>query len=631
MRKLLLFSFVLITGLLFTGRLLYLQVFDNSYVGLSESNAVKRVYDYPQRGHIYDRDGKLLVSNQPSYDVMVIPREVKAFDTLKFCSLLKMKKETLVNRLSRARVYSPRLPSVVIPQLTKSEYAYLQENLRNFPGFYIQKRSLRDYQIKYGANFLGYIAEVNTMDINKNPYYQSGDLIGRQGVEQEYEETLRGVKGVKYIQKDRFNRDIGAYKKGILDTLPQSGKDITLTIDSELQQYGEELMINKRGGIVAIEPATGQILALVAAPNYDPALLVGRERSKNFTDLYLDTITRPLFDRVLKGEYPPGSPFKTLNALIALQEGVVNPSESFACHGGYIYNGRRLMACHHHPSPLSMIPGIANSCNAYFANVYKRVVDKYPTAQEGMDVWKHHLQSFGLGEYLGYDLPAGRPGKVPGSDVYNQMYPNHNWYSTATISNAIGQGEILTTPMQLANVTAAIANRGWFYTPHIIKSIKDKTGAIPKAYRTKHKTTIDPKNFEPVVEGMADAYNIGTAKLLQIPDIEMCGKTGTAENYTKIDGRRVQLTDHSIFVAFAPKDNPKIAIAVFVENGYWGSRYAGRIASLMAEKYIKGAITRTDLEKFLLDPKNSLQEEYAKPLSGKPFPINDGKKISGKL
>ncbi len=401
MRKLLLFSIILLSGLVFTGRLFYLQVLDTSAIRLSENNAIKRIYDYPQRGHIYDREGKLLVSNQPSYDVMVIPREVKPFDTLEMCQLLNMDKEKLKERLRKARVYSPRLPSVVIPQLTKTEYAYLQEKMRKYEGFYIQKRSLRDYQIDYGANFLGYIAEVNNRDIKQNAYYQSGDLIGRQGVEQQYEEVLRGVKGVKFIQKDRFNRDIGAYKEGALDTLPQQGKDLQLTIDSELQKYGEELMVNKRGGIVALEPNTGQILALVAAPNYDPALLVGRERSKHFTDLYLDTIAKPLFDRVLQGEYPPGSPFKTLNALIALQEGVVDTKESFACHGGYYYGSRgRKLGCHHHKSPLSMVPGIANSCNAYFANVYRRTIEKYPTPQEGIDVWKKHLESFGLGGYM---------------------------------------------------------------------------------------------------------------------------------------------------------------------------------------------------------------------------------------
>ncbi|MEH6407338.1 MAG: penicillin-binding protein 2 [Leeuwenhoekiella sp.] len=626
MRKILLITIVLLSGFAFTGRLFYLQVLDTSSVRLSENNAIKRIYDYPQRGHIYDREGKLLVSNQPSYDVMVIPRQVKAFDTVELCGLLKMDKEHLIERLKKARVYSPRLPSVVIPQLTKSEYAYLQEKMRKYEGFYIQKRSLRDYQIHFGANFLGYIAEVNNRDIKNNSYYESGDLIGRQGVEQQYESVLRGIKGVKYVQKDRFNRDIGAYKNGTLDTLPQPGKDLNLTIDSALQQYGEELMVNKRGGIVALDPSTGEILALVAAPNYDPALLVGRERSKNFTKLYLDSIEKPLFDRVLQGEYPPGSPFKTLNALIALQEGVVDTEESFACHGGYVYNGRILLGCHHHSSPLSMIPGIAQSCNAYFANVYRKAIDSYPTPQEGIEAWNKHLASFGLGKYLGYDLPSGRPGYIPDSTYYNKVYPNNNWYSTATISNSIGQGEVITTPMQLANVTAAIANRGWFYTPHILKDIEGRD-TIPEEYRTKNYTTIDAKNFEPVVQGMNDVYNYGTASSLRIPGIDICGKTGTAENYTKIDGKRVQLTDHSIFVAFAPKDNPKIAIAVFVENGYWGSRYAGRIASLMIEKYIKKEITRTDLQDWVLT--HSLEDEYTKPQSGKPFPINDGKKISG--
>lgn len=632
MRKILLFSIVLISGILLTGRLFYLQILDTSYATLSVNNAIKRVYDYPQRGHIYDRNGNLLVSNQPSYDVMVIPREVKPFDTTEFCGLLKMTKEALKTRLSKARVYSPRLPSIVIPQLTKSEYAYLQEKMRKYEGFYIQKRSLRDYQVDSGANFLGYIAEVNRADIEDNPYYQSGDLKGRTGVEKQYEEVLRGVKGVKYIQKDRFNRDIGAYKNGDLDTIPEPGKDLTLTIDGELQKYGEELMVNKRGGIIAIEPSTGEILALISAPNYDPSLLVGRQRSANFTKLWYDTIAKPLFDRSLQAEYPPGSPFKTLNALIALQENVVDTQESFACHGGYYYGSRgRKLGCHHHASPLSMVPGIANSCNAYFANVYRRVIDKYDTPQEGMDKWHNHLASFGLGQYMGTDLPTGRPGYIPDSDYYNRAYeyPKYKWFSTATISNSIGQGEVSLTPIQLANVTATIANRGWYYTPHIVKGIEGQNELIPEEYRTKNVTTIDPANFEPVVEGMFGAYNYGTAAGVQIPGIEICGKTGTAENYTKIDGKRQQLTDHSIFVAFAPKDNPKIAIAVFVENGYWGGRYGGKIASLMIEKHIKGEITRTDLEDWILS--HSLEEEYAKPLSGKPFPINDGKKISGKV
>ena len=593
MRKLLLLVIVLITGVVFAGRLFYLQIYDTSFQALSENNAVKVIYDYPQRGYIFDRNGELLVANQPSYDVMVIPREVKPLDTLEFCKLLKLSKDEFKRVLEKARIYSPRLPSVVIPQLTKGEYAYLSEKMYKYEGFYIQKRSLRDYKIEHSANVLGYIREVDDRIIKKNPYYQMGELIGAQGVENQYEEVLRGVKGVKRLQKDRFNRIIGPFKEGIFDTLPERGKDITLTIDAELQKYGEELFVNKRGGIVAIEPATGEILSLVTAPYYDPGLLVGRERSANYTR----------------------------TALIGLQENVIDSEERIACHGGYRYGRNRKLGCHHHRSPLSMTSGIANSCNAYFCTVYRRVIEKYPTPQEGIDNWRRHLESFGLGDFLGYDLPSGRPGYIPSSTYYNRIhnYPENRWYATATISNAIGQGEVSLTPMQMVNFTAAIANRGWYYKPHILKSI-DGVDTIPKVYTEKHQTTIDPQYFEPVVQGMHDVYNEGTASSLRIPDIEICGKTGTAENFTKIDGKRVQLTDHSIFVAFAPKDDPKIAIAVFVENGYWGSRWAGRIASLMIEKYIKGYITRTDMENWILT--HSLENEYAKPYSGKPFKIN---------
>ncbi|MBT8261820.1 MAG: penicillin-binding protein 2 [Bacteroidia bacterium] len=621
MRKLLLLVLVLITGVVFAGRLFYLQVYDTSFQKLSENNAIKVIYDYPQRGYIYDRNGELLVSNQPSYDVMVIPRDLVAFDTLEFCGLLKMNKEDLVKALEKAKNHSPRLPSPIIPQLTKAEYAYLSEKMHKYKGFYILKRSLRDYQIDHSANVLGYIAEADNKIIKKNPYYQMGDLLGKQGVEMQYEEVLRGVKGVKYIQKDRFNRDIGPYKDKAFDTIPERGKDIKLTIDAVLQEYGEKLMANKRGGIVALEPATGEILALVAAPNYDPSLLVGRERSKNFTKLWYDTISKPLFDRVLQGEYPPGSPFKALTALIGLQEGVIDTEETVSCYGGFRYGRNRKLGCHAHRSPLSMQAGIANSCNAYFCTVYKRTIEKYPTPQEGIDNWRNHLLSFGLGDFMGYDLPSGRPGKIPSAKTYNAVYqyPTYKWYATATISNAIGQGEVLLTPMQMVNFTAAIANRGWYYKPHIIKNISG-ADTIPSIYRKKYQTTIDREHFDPVIAGLFDVYNYGTAAHLQVPGIEICGKTGTAENYTRVNGERVQLTDHSVFIAFAPKDDPKIAIAVFVENGYWGSRWAGRIASLMIEKYIKGEITRKDLETFILN--GSLEEEYAKPYSDEPFKIN---------
>ena len=621
MRKLLLYIIIFTTGLIFLARLFYLQIMDDSLAVRSQDNAIEVVYDYPQRGYISDRNGKLMVSNQPSYDVMAIPRNLKPFDTTEFCKILSIEPEELGRRLDKAKIYSPILPSVIIPQLTKAEYAYLQEKMRKYEGFYIQKRSLRDYQVDHSANVLGYIAQVNQKKVNEDPYYISGDLIGRSGVEKVYEELLRGEKGVKYIQKDRFNRDIGPYKDGIYDTLPTKGKDISITIDAELQAYGEKLMKNKRGGIVAIEPESGEILSLVTAPTYDPALLVGRKRSPNDTRLYYDSIAQPLYDRGLLAEYPPGSPFKTLTGLIALQEGVIDTDDRFSCNNGYHYGARRPLGCHSHPSPLDLVPGIAHSCNSYFAQVYRKTIEKYPTPQEGMDTWNKHLQSFGLGQFMGNDLSTGRPGKIPDADYYNRIYnyPTYKWYSTATISNAIGQGEILMTPIQLANMTATIANRGWYYTPHILKEI-DGDPIKEEKFTVKNQTTIDREHFDPVVEGMHEVYKNGTARSLQIPGIEIAGKTGTAENYTKIDGKRTQLTDHSIFVAFAPVDNPKIAIAVFVENGYWGSRYAGRIASLMVEKYIKKEITRTDMEDWILN--NSLEEEYAKPLSGEPFIIN---------
>lgn len=621
MRKLLLYIIIVTTGTVFLARLFYLQIIDESFTLRSQDNAIEVVYDYPQRGYISDRNGILMVSNQPSYDVMAIPRNIKAFDTTEFCTILSIEPEELDRRLNKAKIYSPILPSVIIPQLTKAEYAYLQEKLRKYEGFYIQKRSFRDYQVDHSANVLGFIAQVNQQKIKDDPYYISGDLIGRIGVESVYEDILRGEKGVRYIQKDRFNRDIGSYNEGMIDTLPVKGKDVKITIDSQLQAYGEKLMENKRGGIVAIEPETGEILSLITAPNYDPALLVGRKRSSNYTNLYYDSIANPLYDRGISAEYPPGSPFKTLTGLIALQERVIDTDDKFSCNYGFSYGRGQKMGCHAHPSPLSLVPGIAHSCNSYFVQVYKKTIEKYPTPQEGIDVWNNHLKSFGLSQFMGNDLYTGRKGKIPDADYYNMIYnyPTYKWYAAATLSNAIGQGEVLMTPIQLANMTATIANRGWYYTPHILKEIEgDPTK--DKKFTVKNHTTVDPMHFDPVAEGMHQVYKNGTAKSLQIPDIEIAGKTGTAENFTKIDGQRTQLTDHSIFVAFAPVENPKIAIAVFVENGYWGSRYAGKIASLMIEKYIKKKITRTDLEDWILS--HSLEEEYSKPISGEPFKIN---------
>jgi len=619
MKKILLSSIILIIGITFIGRLSYLQIFSFSTDNLLEDPAIKAVYDYPERGYIYDRNGKLLVGNDPAYDVMVIPREVKPLDTLEFCGLIGLDKETFIRKLKKARVYSPRLPSVLVPQLSKEDYAKLQEKMRHYIGFYIQKRSLRYYDTKSAANALGYISEVNERDLEQNPYYVQGELKGRTGVEQTYEDTLRGKKGVQYIQKDRFNRDIGPYKDGVLDTPPEQGKEISITIDKVLQEYGELLMNGKRGGIVAIEPSSGEILAMISGPTYDPSLLVGRKRSKNYTELYHDSIAKPTWDRSLLAEPSPGSPFKTLNALIALQEGVMTPDTKIKCYNGF-YVGKTKRGCHCGGGVRDMNVGIYKSCNAFFAGTFRKIYEKFESTDEGQDVWQKHMQSFGLGGYLGSDLHTGRPGRIPSKEYYDKWYGDNRWSSSYIISNSIGQGEVAATPIQLANMTAAIANRGHYFTPHILKKVDGKDISIPEFTELKQ-TTIDRKHFEPVVRGMADVYKKGTARWVQIPGIEIAGKTGTVENFTIIDSVKTQLTDHSVFVAFAPVNKPKIAIAVYIENGYYGSRYAGHIASLMIEKYIKGEITRKDLEKRMLD--KTLEHEYAKPYSGEEFKINE--------
>ncbi|MFH6972133.1 penicillin-binding protein 2 [Flavobacterium petrolei] len=608
MRKVLLPSLIILATSLLVMRIFYLQVVDDTLKLKSENNAIKKKYEYPERGYIYDRKGKLLVANQASYDIMVVPREVKETDTLEFCQLLNITKEDFIKKIEKAKVYSPRLPSVFLSQLNKSEFAAFQEKIRKYEGFYFQKRSLRDYEVAFGANIFGFITQVNEKLVAKNPYYNSGDLIGRQGVEESYEDLLRGVKGVKYFQKDKYNREIGSYKDGKYDTIAVQGEDINLTIDAELQKYGEELMINKRGGIVAIEPRTGEILALVTAPSYDPGILVGRQRSKNYTELYRDSIAKPLYDRGLLAEYPPGSPFKILTGLVALQEGVIDENTTVFCNRGFSYARGRFMGCHCHGGALQLHRGIFESCNSYFATAYMQTINKYAKPAQAVDVWSKHVKSFGLGQFMGYDLPTGKRGNIPDSKTYKRIYPNGGWRSTTIVSNSIGQGEVLMTPIQLANMMATVANEGYYYTPHIIKRIEGHT--IDKKFTTKHVTTIDKRHFKPMISGLFDVYNLGTARSLKVEGIDICGKTGTAENFAKIGGVRVKMEDHSIFVAFAPKDNPKIAIAVMVENGGYGATIAGPIASLMIEKYLRQKITRLDLEKRILA--TSLQGRYAK-------------------
>jgi penicillin-binding protein 2 len=607
MRKALLPSLIIFAASLLVIRIFYLQIVNDSFKLKSDNNAIKIKYDYPERGYIYDRNGKLLVANQPSYDIMVIPRDVKKIDTLEFCRLLAITKEDFIKTIAKAKVYSPRLPSVFLSQLNKLEFAAFQEKIRKFEGFYFQKRSLRDYQVNYGANIFGFITQANEKLIAKNPYYNSGDLIGKQGVEESYENILRGVKGVKYFQKDKFNREIGSIKEGKYDTIAVQGEDINLTIDAELQKYGEELMINKRGGIVAIEPKTGEILSLVTAPSYNPSILVGRQRSKNYTLLYRDSIAKPLYDRGLLAEYSPGSPFKILTGLVGLQEKVIDEHTTFLCNHGFAYAPGRFQGCHCGGGVRDLNVGIYKSCNAYFSNVFLRTISKYK-APVAIDIWSNHMRSFGLGQFMGYDLPTGKKGKIPDSKTYKKMYPDWGWGGKTIISNAIGQGEVLLTPIQLANMMATVANEGYYYTPHIIKKIKGEQ--IDPKFTTKHLTTIDKEYFKPMINGLFDVYNLGTAFALQVKGIEICGKTGTAENFAKINGVRTKLEDHSIFVAFAPKNNPKIAIAIMIENGGYGATIAGPIASLMIEKYLRKKITRTDLETRVLNI--SLQSRYAK-------------------
>jgi len=613
-------TITLVTALIFIVRLISLQLINSSYKSLSDDNAVIENEVFPERGYIYDRNNKLLVSNQPVYDLIAIPENITAFDTLQLAKIINISKPELQNKLSTARKFSTKLPYVIVNQISKERNAIIQEKIWKFTGFYLQKKSLREYPNPIASNILGYVSEVNRNDMKKDDYYSLGEPTGRQGIERYYEDLLRGVKGKKFFQKDRFNRIIGSYEDGIYDIPSKGAQNLILTLDLELQEYGEKLLRNKRGGIVAIEPETGEVLSLVSAPSYDPNLLVGRMRSKNYRNLTLDSISKPLFDRGLQAQYAPGSPFKTLNALIALQEGVINSNTTYRCNHGHFYARGMFMDCHcKYGTYNNLLSGIFRSCNTYFANIYRKIIDESGDGvAEGVNIWKKHLLSFGLGNYLGYDLPVGKKGFIPDASYYDYWYKKGGWKSATIVSNAIGQGEILTTPIQMANFTATIANRGFYIKPHFLKSVSNGTF---KTINEKKITTIDSIHFETVIDGMYQVVERGTARVARIPGIEVCGKTGTVENFVKIEGVKTQLTDHSMFIAFAPKDNPKIALAVLVENGYWGARWAAPIASLLIEKYLTGEVKRKLLENRMLN--GNLLAEYEKPYSGKPFLINE--------
>ena len=601
-RSFLLYFLITLIGFLFVGRLFQLQVIKGSDYNPVKTSAVKVKFDMPERGYVYDRNGELLVANQLSYDVTIVPNEVTPLDTLEFCSLLKISKENFIKRFKKAENYAPWLESVFLKQLAKEDFAYLQEKLHKFQGFNIQKRVIRNYPIKSAANVLGYISEVNELVAKKDNYYQQGELIGKAGIEAQYEKILRGKKGKKYFRRDRFNKIKGPFKNGLYDSIAVNGKDIMLTIDSKLQQYGEYLMKGKRGGIIALEPSSGEILALVTSPSYDPNMMVGRLRSPNSVKLIGDSINKPMYDRGLKGTYPPGSPFKLVNALIGLQENVIDENTHFVCNGGYRYGNRKneFMKCHCdiYGKPIQLNSAISKSCNSYFANTYKRIIEKNKNSKSGMNNWSTHVKRFGLGNYLGYDLPEGDKGLIPDGDYYNRMY-RYKWNASTNISNAIGQGEVLTTPIQLANVTAAIANRGFFYTPHIVKKINNQA-ITDSSYTIPKHTTIDKKHFDPIIQEMHEVFKTGTASWVNIEDIDIVGKTGTSENFMRVGRKKIKLPDHSILVAFAPKNNPKIAVAVFIENGGFGSTVAAPITSLMIEKYLTGMINRKWIEERML-------------------------------
>lgn len=578
----------ILVGLVYIIRLFMLQVIDPSYKYYAENNTQRKITQYPSRGLIYDRNGKLLVSNQAVYDIMIVPREVVSFDTLEFSKALGLPDEEVVSMLTdvkkavRANKISAYKPSVFYKQLSAEHFAHFQEKLHLFKGFYAQRRTVRKYEYPFAAHVLGYVAEINESRLKKDPYYSMGDYIGISGIENSYEQYLRGKKGARYVMVDVHGLEKGPMGGGRLDTAAVAGKNISVALDVELQKYGEELMKGKIGSIIAIEPSSGEILTMVSSPGYDPSLLVGRERNRNFPALSTDSLY-PLLNRAIMSGYPPGSTFKTIMGLIGLQEGVISPSTSFPCNHGFHARGISV-GCHSHSSPLSLAPSLANSCNAYYCFTLRSVLDNpaIGSPKIALEKWRTYLKNFGFGERLGSDFFNENRGFVPSSEYYDRIY-NGSWGSLTVISLGIGQGELLVTPLQMANMTAAIANRGYFYTPHVIKEIEGDS--IPSRFNEKHFTGIDAEHFEPIVHGMYLAVNGeagATARIARIPGIEVCGKTGTAQNP---HGK-----DHAIFIAFAPKEDPKIAIAVYVENAGFGASTAAPIASLMIERYLKESI-----------------------------------------
>jgi penicillin-binding protein 2 len=584
-------------GLIFIIRLFILQVVDSTYKLTASNNVLRYETQFPARGLIFDRNGNLMVYNEAAYDIMVNPKQVLPFDTAEFCSILEIDKNYIDENILKARQYSLYKPSIFLKQVSSLAYAQLQEKLYKFPGFFVQPRTIRKYNSNNAAHVLGYVGEVNDKMIEANSYYNLGDYIGISGIEQSYEEYLRGKKGVSILLVDVHNRIKGPYNNGRFDEKAVVGSNVISTIDFELQKYGEKLMENLTGSVVAIEPSTGEIIALISTPNYNPELLVGRIRTKNYNILMMDSL-KPLFNRALMAQYPPGSTFKVINALIGQQEKVLFPYTSYGCQGGYVV-GRFRLGCHIHNSPLNLVQSIQNSCNTYYCHVFRNILDnsKYPSVRDAYEIWRNHVMSFGFGKPLNSDFGNELAGLIPKKEMYDRIHKTQNWKSLNVISLAIGQGEMGTTPLQMANMTAAIANRGYYYIPHIVKEVEGDF-SLDKRFYEKQFTSIDSTYFEPVVRGMELAVNGdfsggSTAWRAQIPNIIVCGKTGTAQN--------PHGEDHSIFIAFAPKDDPKIAIAVYIENGGFGGTWAAPLARLMIEKYLTDSISQPYYEDYILN------------------------------
>ncbi len=592
-RKWIVAGILIAIAFIYVMRLFYLQLIDTNLKLSANNNVLRYITIYPARGLVRDRKGKLMVENQAVYDLMIIPKQIVSFDTLDLVNILEISKEELISELKKAKSYSRFKPSILIKQISAMKYAVLQEKLYKYPGFFTQSRTLRIYPRKTAAHLLGYIGEVDENLTKKDAYYKSGDYIGISGLEQSYEKELRGIKGVSIYMVDVHNRIKGSFQNGKYDTTAVVGKSLTTTIDLDIQEYGEKLMQNKIGSIVAIEPSTGEILCMVSSPSYDPNLLVGRDRSKNFPILNND-ISKPLINRALQAKYPPGSIFKIIQALVGLHLGVIKESTAFPCD-------KSVVNCHHHPNAGNIEQAIQYSCNPYFYKVFQRIIQQgksrsiFKDSEIGLNMWHDVVATFGLGKPFNTDIRSMKGGRLPTPKFYDKWYGHGRWAFQTIYSLSIGQGEVEIVPIQMANFVSIVANKGFYYTPHLVKEIGDKKYLNPR-FMVKNMTPISPEYYDMIIDGMSEVVKAGTARLAQIKDIEVCGKTGTAQN--------PRGEDHSVFIAFAPKDNPKIAIAVYVENAGFGGTWAAPIASLIIEKYITGKIQDQAKEQRILDFNN---------------------------